>query len=364
MHKNKIAIKVAENISPPLAPGCRLTDLPTDSYIVEQLRLLDIDFYRNHKHDGIVADLKDYSNADIIEHFIQRGRIDGRIYNKRILDFLDPDYYIKKYPDLGLSSHSEAQLNWLYQGIFEGKFPNGTTSKMLNAEIHLFQMGKVGSKSIQSSILRGHPDKLIPHLHFAQEMLLTYEDSYYSYPEIIRLNKKGIKFIAGVRDPVGRVISGWIQAFFEPESSITFSETNERIINAKTYADLYANEMKTIVNWFDHNFYCGIDVYNTDFNLDKGFSLITNGVHKLLVYKIDKLDGLWEEISEFTGLPLEPTHDNLSKDKGEIAKKLLDNRKKVRLPYSLVQEISETRYMKHFFSSTEIEEFIRTYAET
>ena len=362
MPKNKIARKESEKISPPLAPGCQLTDLPIDSYIVEQLRLLDIDFYRNHKHDGVVADLKDLSSADVIEHFIQRGRIDGRIYNNRILDFLDPDYYIKKYPELGIKSSSEAQLNWLYQGIFEGKYPNETTFNMLNAEIHLFQMGKVGSKSIQSSILRAHPGKLIPHLHFAQEMLLTYEDCYYSYPEIIRLHKQGIKFIAGVRDPVGRVISGWIQAAFEPESSMTFSEANERMINSKTHAEIYANEMKTIVNWFDHNFYSGIDVYDTNFNPDEGFSLITNRKHKVLVYRIDKLKGLWNEISEFTGVPLEPMFSNRSEDKGEDSKKLLDNSKKVKLPYSLVQEISDTRYMKHFFSPTEIEEFVRTYA--
>jgi hypothetical protein len=346
----------------PLTPGVDLIDLPLDQYIVEQLRLLDINFYRNHKHDGINADLKNLSDEKLLKHFIERGRIEQRIYNKRIVDYLDPAYYIRAYPHLNLATHAEAQIHWLYKGIFEGKYPNSTTSKMLDADIHLFQMGKVASKSIQNSILAVSPNKLVPHLHFASEILLTYSDCYYSYPEVVSLNNKGIKFLTGVRNPFERVVSGWIEAAGSANSSMSFSDVSQLVANSILYVDLFKDELKRIVNWFDHKFYCDLDIYSTSFDRNKGISITHNGVHHVLAYRLDKLGGLWEDISEFTGLSLSPTYSNLSQNKGEETKLIIDQIKKIKLPQSLVYEVCESRFVKHFFCPCEIKELIYSYS--
>lgn len=346
----------------PFTAGCDLTDMSIDHYLVERLRLLNIDFYKRHKHDGCSADLDGMADPELIEHFIKRAKIEKRVYNKRILDFLDPAYYRETYPSLGLATNSDAEFHWLYYGVFERKSPNSITSGIMEAHIHLFQMGKVGSKSLQKSINAFYPSKIVPHLHFAHEMLLTYPHCYYSYPEIIKLNSKGIKFLSGIRDPFSRVVSGWIEAACSINSSMTLSKVSEHIANAYSDSTRFSEELKIILEWFSHYYYCDIDVYKTEFNKEAGYSIINGGKHSIFIYRIDKLPDLWGAVSNFLGMELELIKTNLAEDKGIIARQAINDFKNLKLPRSFVENICENDFMKHFYTSKEIEEFIIKYS--
>lgn len=88
----------------------------------------------------------------------------------------------------------------MYHGYYEKRVPNATTELMLDANVHLFQMGKVGLKSIEVSLLQAGHKRLIPHLHWADELIFTYSDCFYGYQEIIQLNAhRELLFISGVR---------------------------------------------------------------------------------------------------------------------------------------------------------------------
>ena len=346
----------------PLTHGCSLEDLSPEEYLIERLRLLDKHFYRHHKHDRSTRDLEGLSDKELIEHFIKRGPLEKRVYNRQLLEFLDWDYYIKIHPDLDLKGESDAIHHWLYHGVFQGKAPNNITSRLLEADIHLFQMGKVGSKSLQYSIGLTEPRATIPHLHFAQEMLISYPGCYYSYPEIIRFSKKRIRFLAGVREPVSRVVSGWLEASISPYSSMSTSHLMQLLECNTKSSQAILKDSCHILEWFKHQFYSDIDVYSQPFDKEKGYSIINGPRHSVLVYRIDKLSGLWGIISNYIGIGLHPASINKSHDKGEPEARVLERFARFKLTQDVLHKILESRYINHFFDADDKDIFLRRYA--
>ena len=347
----------------PLACGCCLIDLEPDDFIVERLRLLDKSFYRHEKHDGLSADLAYLNDTDLVEHFIRRGPLEKRVYNKTLAAFLDSTFYIKKYPELRLNDSTDALYHWLYRGAFEGKAPNQITSQLLEAGIHLFQMGKVGSKSIQASIEASQPGAFVPHLHFSHELLLTNPGCYYSYPEILHLARTPIKFICGVRDPISRIISGWIESSNSPYSSNSLDRIAELFDSVEQTTDAICKDLPTILNWFSHNFYSGIDVYSRPFDTKSGFTVISGPVHSALIYRVEDLDSIWDEISSFVGIELKQVHANKTSQKGAVASELTSKSKGLRLSKNIIEDVFSSRYCKHFYSSLQINRMIAQYAQ-
>jgi len=347
----------------PLAFGCNLIDLEPDDFIVERLRLLDKDFYRHHKHNGTTADLINLNDADLVEHFIRRGPLEKRVYNKTIATFLDSTFYINKHPELRLNDSSDALYHWLYQGAFQGMAPNQITSQLLDADIHLFQMGKVGSKSIEASIKASRPGTFVPHLHFSHEVLMTYPGCYYSYPEVLRLARSPVRFICGVRDPISRIVSGWIESSRSPYSSNTLDRIRELFTSAEGTTDAICKDLPVILNWFSHEFYSGIDVYSCPFDTESGFTVVQGPTHSALVYRVEDLDKIWDEISRFIGIDLRTIHVNKTEDKGGIASGLTAQFKDLRLSRSVIEEVFASKYCRHFYSSSQISRIIEQYID-
>lgn len=345
----------------PLVFGSCLIDLNPDDFIVERLRLLDKNFYSHHKHDGLSADLASLNDVDLVGHFIRRGSIEKRVYNKTLQAFLDSTFYINKYPELRLNDSKDALYHWLYRGAFEGKAPNQITSQLLDAGIYLFQMGKVGSKSIQASIEASQPGAFVPHLHFSHEVLLTYPGCYYSYPEILHLARNPIKFVCGVRDPISRIVSGWIESSNNPYSSNTLERIGELFSSAEETTNEICKDLPAILNWFSHDFYSGIDVYSRSFDTKAGFAVIKGPVHSALIYRVEDLDRIWDEISSFIGIELKQVHVNKTKGKGGVASELIAKFKGLQLSRSMIEDVFASRYCKHFYSSEQINRMIAEY---
>jgi hypothetical protein len=181
-------------------------DLSFDPSLHHWLTHLDIAFYRDHQHSGGVADLKSLSDRDLYLHFLRRGYQEGRAYNRHFLAFLDPKDYAQRYPELSLRNEWEATRHWMYRGVFERRIPNKMTQDLIDADVHLFQMGKVGSKSIEKSLIQSGHRRLIPHLHWASEIVQTYTECFLPYDEVLNRDPhKELVFISGVRDPIERL---------------------------------------------------------------------------------------------------------------------------------------------------------------
>jgi Putative capsular polysaccharide synthesis protein len=335
-----------------------LQDLPPDNYLTERIRLIDFEFYRTAIHHGSRPDLIDLSRDELLLHNIKRGRIEGRTYNQRILQYLDTNFYKSTYPELGVEDEAHAQRHWLYDGVFQKKSPNSVTEQIKKACIHLFQMGKVGSKSIEKSLrISGHTEHIM-HLHFANQMITSYPDCYYSYPEIIRDSPGNILFLTGVREPIGRILSGWIESTKSHESSMNLDHLNDLLDDPigieKELEKELEKDIDIITNWFDHNFYCGLDVFSKPFNQEKGYATISGDRHKVFVYTVEKLDDIWEVLSIFLGSDLRCVRINETKSKGSRELEFLHKISTIKLPQRIIEKAYDNQYSRHFWSLNDI----------
>jgi hypothetical protein len=326
------------------------------------VRNFDQEFYRTHKHDKGVADLEHLRGDELLRHFVVRGWRERRSYSRFIYSFLETEFYLKKYSYLGFSGLGDAVAHWNYFGAYENKIPNSVVQQLFDAPIHLFQMGKVGSKSIERSLIdAGHPH-LIPHLHWANQMITSYPDCFYSYEEMVSLPRATpIKFISGVRDPIERAISGLFESTEDATSTLEIGHLEELAASqGDSLGRIVADAVDHILRWFDHRFYCGLDVYAQPFPVAKGYGVVVGASASVFLYRVEKLSNCWASLSEYVGLPLKPTSTNESgkKDYSDLYKTALS---RVRFSRDFMDYVLESRYCQTFFDESERKEMEARY---
>jgi len=308
------------------------------------IKHFDVDFYKNFEHHEGKSDLAHMTNEEALIHFLRRGKLEGRAYNKWLYSFIDPAFYVTRYPELKLESVQDVVRHWMYIGAFQKLVPNQITQDLIDADIHLFNMGKVGSKSIAASLKEAGYKKLIPHLHWPDNLAFSYEHSFYDYAEIINYDtSKPLTFISGVRDPVERVISGYFQSLGESQAQ---KDISDEVLQQKLTSDI-----SKITGWFDHGYFSKIDIYDYPFDKKLGYSIIKKNNITIFLYRLDCIKKCWEPLSALTGLNLGEKYENISSSK-ECAPKLksfLANKKLARV---LWENAIDSKYMKHFFPKT------------
>jgi hypothetical protein len=334
-----------------LLEGDHLQEVPR---LGQWLRHFDADFYRTHGHLSGVADLTSLSGPQLVEHFIHRGRFEGRSYSRFLHCFIDPAYYCAAYPELNLVTPADAVRHWMYEGYFEGRVPNLTTRRMLDAEFHLFQFGKVGSKAIEYALYAAGHQTLVLHVHWAADLLVNYPDCPLTYSELINANPdKPIKFITGVRDPFERAISGYLQSNFESHPRRNSQANPEEIAKDIIWSLFQRGDMDFLLRWFDHRFFRDIDVYAVEFDRRRGYNIIESGRAKIFLYRHDVLPTLEQPLADFTNLPLRLDQKNCSSDKpyAELYKRLLSI---VRFTEEQVNHVLHSRMVRHFYDESAI----------
>jgi hypothetical protein len=328
-------------------------DLPLDPNLHHWVANLDLEFYRQFKHSGGVADLRDLSERDLYLHFLQRGFQEGRPYNRHFFSFLDPRDYAHRYPELGLRDDGDAIRHWMYRGVFERRIPNKMTQDMLDADVHLFQMGKVGSKAIEKSLLQAGHRRLVPHLHWASEIVQSYTQCFYAYDEILNRDPhKKLVFISGVREPIERLISGLFQSATEQKSSLQIDGLTRLLSGSQASVEEFlAPHLKFLLEWFSHGYFRGIDVYEHAFDVERGYGVIEKGPVTVFLYRLDALDRCWAPLSEILGRKILPAMANETVSKSHAREmreslKLMDSRTQG----ALRERISASPYWRHFFS--------------
>jgi hypothetical protein len=230
----------------------------------------------------------------------------------------------------------------------------------------VFTMGKVGTLTVCNSLrnigyMHVHPHSLRftrPGVHFLKVKLSFTQKLKYLILTFLKrikvavwkLLKNEIVIITGVRDPYSRNIS----AYFEQVHYLggikcgTSPRDIEKQFNETCFFD-------APLEWFDKEIrkVTGINVYDYFFDKDKGFSVIKKGKYKLLVFRIDKLNSLSEEIAKFIGDEnFKVISTNIS-DEGEYVKQLTQLKKSYKYDQHKVNIYSKSKYMKHFYTSDE-----------
>ena len=261
---------------------------------------------------------------------------------------------------------------------------NEPREKEINSSpIIVFQMGKVGSATVQESLIRAYKNLSIEvpihHVHILNDLerieqgvrqerenpadtLMGIEEGK-KLRQQIDSNPDGYwKVISLVRDPVARNVG----TFFHNLDEFIPDWRTRHAEGRLSLEDLQNKflEIKSIHSspdwWFDAqlNPVFGIDVFASPFPAASGYKIYWNKPHTpLLVIRLEDLDRCaGEAMSEFLNLDnFEVIRANVGEEK-EYAN-LYKAFKELPLPAEYVEKMLSTRYARHFYTDEELQRF-------
>lgn len=244
----------------------------------------------------------------------------------------------------------------------------------------IHQMGKVGSTSVTKSLKRDGFSPIHIHSFFSplsSDMYKKYESiRYYRSPLynkkyflrnqfILKLlkNRKKLKIISLVREPISRNVSMYFQAFHVPLMDINSSTDNR--VEANTNTEAFRKDFFTKFNheygvkWFDEEFKRAwkINVYDYPFNQEEGYTIIKKGNLEILLLKMEKLNELEEVIGNFVekdSFALKSENMGGKKWYHSFYKEFKNN---MTFSREYIYKLYNTKFMKHFYSEQERAEF-------
>lgn len=223
----------------------------------------------------------------------------------------------------------------------------------------VFQMGKVGSRSICDS-LDACNIKPVFHVHRLNPATPLPWQSERLYADIIRSGRKA-KVITLVREPVSRNISHFFRIMSVNRildvaggaQDISMEELYNNFIEKVTYH-------WTPLVWLDEELkpVLGVDIYATPFPKEKGYEIIKRGTIELLVLKLEVDDSVKEKaISEFLGVDgfrLRRSNTATTNNYSDVYRHFREN---VVLPEAYVRFMYDSDYVKHFYTEDEVGSF-------
>ncbi len=187
-------------------------------------------------------------------------------------------------------------------------------------------------------------------------------------PEIANhLDEREWKIISIVREPVARNVSAFfldIERFFN--NFFVRYQNNE--ITLQEMTDVFINEFPhdMPLDWFDVEMKApfGIDVFEQDYDAQKGYMIIQHDHVSLLVIKLEKLDSCFKTaFLEFFGKQPESlvnTHVTNDDKSFSMYKEFL---REVELPDSYLDRMYDCQYVRHFFTQEEIQNFRKKWSK-
>jgi len=246
-----------------------------------------------------------------------------------------------------------------------------------NPPILIYQMGKVGSKTIRASLNRIN----IPtqHVHFLSPDSIRETEDYYqqsplSYiPEHVRISKAISSFIEGtrgrirwkiitlVREPLSRTISDVFENI-DVELPGIFQEPEERsigmiIAHIQSLIRDFDQSTDYTCTWFDKELYEIFDfnVLSFEFNKSAGYQIYHAKNADILLLKLELLSKCHKEAFKkflnISNLHLENANIGTDKPYRHIYKRLL---RSIIFTSEDLNKIYASRFVKHFYSADEI----------
>jgi len=220
--------------------------------------------------------------------------------------------------------------------------------------ILIYQMGKVGSKSIHAALLKqykgivGHTHSLSRN-HRRLDIRLIYKWAV--------LDKKPLNIISLTREPISRNVSAFFQNF-ERDTGVAYKEADLSTAELKeTFLTNYRHEVPLF--WFDWRVkeLFDIDVFAHPFPKEEGIGRYQKNNIRLLVMHSEISDAKKERaIGDFLGI----NGFRLSKKENIGAKKAYqttykDFKSNILLPADYVEWMCDSKYFNHFYTSETIE---------
>lgn len=244
--------------------------------------------------------------------------------------------------------------------------------------VWLYQMGKVGSKTVYESLKSSAPDLYVEHIHMMNDLdkieqlvRSTREQPtgtlwQISYGREMRKRKERFygthRVISLVREPVGRNVSAFFQNIEEIIPDIFVKAENGTLdfddLSNRFYADSATHDAPAY--WFQNQMepVFNVNVYQYPFPWEKGYQIIRQRNLQLLIIRVEDLNRvLPEALQEFLGInPVIIDQSNIgeTKDYADIYKNF---KQKNLVTTDYVNKHYSTVYANHFYSPEEIESF-------
>ena len=250
-----------------------------------------------------------------------------------------------------------------------------------NNVIYILQAGKVGSTSIkkmldQNQIRNIHTHKLVFPEYFCQEDIKKVWDS----ATLRAGSNTKLKIITSVREPISRDFSSFWQPFSEGEGDRIkllplicddlqemYDKYSSVIIGKNLQMQLELGFLTPWTwidefEWFDAEIKkgLGIDIYQYDFDKDKGYQIIECDNCEIFIFKLEKLADVLPALSTYVGVndQLEFCEDNKADDKWfSLAYQEFKKSFKITKEYFEHYYVNNNK-LNHFYTENEKKEFI------
>lgn len=237
----------------------------------------------------------------------------------------------------------------------------------------VYQMGKVGSKTVHTSLREAgigsvHVHYIDPKSRLRAKKLFRENNAdlpahFYKGRLLhhwVNSTNRQVRVVSIVRDPIARHVSSAFQIPDIEETPTKDAEASVRALEKQIRSTRawieYAYE------WFDREVHSafGIDVFEHPFNQEKGYGRITQENVDLLILTLEQLSDLIPTVlSDFVDASLRVQRDNTRTDNvyAEVKKRL-------RLPESRVRRLYDHPWMRHFYTEQDIEKFVGRWSKT
>ncbi len=250
----------------------------------------------------------------------------------------------------------------------------------------IFQMGKVGSTSVYTSLKSLSLDMPLYHVHFLTQEGIRWAYEVYKQGfsrtgmigehifdslHLRRQLDKGLpkhrqwKIVSLVRDPVARNISSFFQTLnlefpdFEYEIKLS-SMKSEALVNEliPLFWEKFNHDFP--LNWYDTEMkpVFEIDVFASEFPKSEGYKIYTQGKADLLLFKLETLDKCAPQaFNRFLGIKnfeLSKANEATQKKYYGVYRQFLNN---IIIPDEYIDHLYKSKYVRHFYSDAEIKTF-------
>lgn len=243
----------------------------------------------------------------------------------------------------------------------------------------VYQMGKVASASVYKSLRAtkcldvSHVHSLIPNTIAAERERrlccglppLKNRNELFLYHNVITPRRTPTRIISLVREPIGRDISAFFQNF-QVTTQMKYGDefpASEQLID--DFLRLAVGD--STLSWFDNELLAttGVDIYQHNFPKERGYQVVDDPIHRVLVMRHDLDDALKERcIGDFLGLrSFRVSRRNESSSK-VYAKAYKEFVKSIEVPSDYAERMLCSKYAQHFYSEQELDSVYRWWTDS
>ena len=243
--------------------------------------------------------------------------------------------------------------------------------------ILVFQMGKVGSRSIIYSIQislrkqngKSYKNTMLFYRH--RRFLIDDLPDKLTKPIIswrVRLGLP-IKIICPIREPIARNVSAFFYFYCKVHlgsfpttdlkelEELFLKDSREKSADPFLAISYLMSEHEFPLNWFDEHFkpLTRIDVYKQPFPIDRKWKIYRRGFTQVLLYRVDlKRSEQTKLVSRFLGLQVDEIRSKNAAKEKDYAELYSRFRESVKLPEQYIRRMHDSRFAKHFWSPAEL----------